>query len=228
MTMSEYNDPDAFNGIIHNGFGVNPNPQTSPQQPSHTDPHPYGPPAAHQGHPVKTGLTPRGKAAIAIAATVVAGGGLLGWQHYASAQAANEVKAKELAIEQQKLDLEQQKALEKANKEAAKTQTSAESARQKQIDACVQDNKGLVGHQLGATLSSVIQDCQTQYPASTSTGDMQEAASTSSTDGGAGASNFLLVGGGFLVVGAWVFVRRATRPTPAPAPYAIYPGPYQQ
>lgn len=229
--MSEYNDPNAdFDNIINNAFTPNPstNPQVTPGQtytgPAHTytDTHhsthgPYGPPPAHQARPVKTGLTPRGKAVLAIAATICAGGGLLGWQHYAAAQAANQVKAQELQIEQQKLALEQQKALDKATQTAQKTQTVADANRQKKIDDCVQSNRSLVGKQLGATLSSVIGDCQKQYPATTNTGDMQEAATASSTGSGGGATDLLLVGGAVVALGIGFTVKRATRPTQAPA-----------
>ena len=217
--MTEYNDPDAaFNGIISGGYGINPQP--TPAQP-YTDPahQPYGPPA----HPVKTGITPRGKAALAICAAVVVGGGLLGWQHYAAGQAAADVKAKELAIEQQKLDLEKLKALGEANQAQQKTQTAADKTRQAKVDACVQDNKGLVGKQLGQTLGGVISDCQNQYPATTGTGDMQEAASAKDSGGG-GASDFLLIGGGVLATGLVVFVRKLSRPAPAAAqPVVVYP-----
>lgn len=227
--MNEYNDPNAdFDGIINNAFTPNPhtNPQvtpgqtyTGPAQP-HTDIHtgthgPYGPPPAHHQHPVKTGLTPRGKAALAIAATICAGGGLLGYQHYAAAQAANQVKAQELKIEQQKLALAQQKALDKATQTQAKAQTAADTARQKKIDACVAANRSLVGKQLGATLSSVIDDCQKQYPdTATGTGDMQEAATASSTSsGGGGAETFVFLGVGAIAVTVVVAVKKASRPT---------------
>lgn len=224
---NEYNDPNAaFNGIVNNltsGNAYGTNPQAGPKVPpahAYTDPSPYGPPPGQHGRPVKTGLTPRGKAGLAIAATLVAGGGLLGYQHYAAAQAANQLKAQELSIQQQKLALEQQKALDKANKDAAKNQTAAYQAHQKQINACVAENRDLVGKQLGATLSSVIDDCNKQYPATAaSTDDMQEAASTSPTGGGDGMTNVLLVGGGALVIGAWALVRKATKPTPQPAAY---------
>jgi hypothetical protein len=236
MTMNEYNDPNAdFNGIINNAFTPRPhtNPQVTPGQTytsptdfytdTHTGTHgPYGPPPAHQQRPVKTGLTPRGKAALAIAATICAGGGLLGYQHYAAAQAANQVKAQELQIEQQKLALEQQKALDKATQTAQKTQTVADANRQKKIDACVENNRGLVGKQLGATLSSVIDDCQKQYPATTNTGDMQEAATASTTGGSGNATDILLVGGAALALGVGVAVRRAPPPPPAPV-YTGYP-----
>lgn len=230
--MNEYNDPNAaFDGIVNHSFQANPqaNAQAVPGQ-SYTDPHPYGPP--HQGAPVKTGLTPRGKAGIAVVTAVLAGGGLLGYQHYSTAQAANQVKAQQLAIEQAKLDLQKQKALDKANQAAAKTVSAQETARQKQIDACVQDNKLLVGKQLGQTLAGVISDCQNQYPAaSTVTGnDLQETASSQSTSSGGGAGEGLLIGAGVLVIGTVLFVRKATKPAPQAAPngYVIYPNPYQQ
>lgn len=229
--MNEYNSPDAFDGIVNHSFTTNP--QASAQVPTtqtYSDPHPYGPPHHQHGNPVKTGLTPRGRAGIAVITVVLAGGGLLGYQHYATTQAANEVKAKELSIEEQRLALEQQKALDKANKDAARAQTVADQARQKQINSCVAENRELVGKQLGATLSSVIDDCNKQYPATaTNTSDMQEAASSSPSGGGSDATNGLLIGGGVLVLGAFWLVRKATRPTPQPAPaaYAIYPGPYQ-
>lgn len=226
--MNEYNNPDhAFNGIVNHSFHANP--QASAPQASYTDPHPYGPP--HQGAPVKTGLTPRGKAGIAVVTAVLAGGGLLGYQHYAATQAANEVKAKELAIQQAQIDLQRQKALDKASQAAAKTVSAQETARQKQIDACVQDNKQLVGKQLGQTLAGVISDCQNQYPAATTgTGDMQEAASSSPSSSGGGATDGLLIAAGVLVVGAVAFVRKASNPAPQAAPngYVIYPNPYQQ
>ncbi|NUQ95889.1 MAG: hypothetical protein HOY79_04770 [Streptomyces sp.] len=220
--MTEYNDPNAaFDGIINSNHWSG-NPQASvptAPPPGYTDPHPYGPPAP--GRPVKTGLTPRGKAGIAVVTAIVAGGGLLGYQHYAAAQAANQVKAQQLAIQQQELDLRKQKALEKANQAAAKTASAQETARQKQIDACVQANKGLVGKQLGQTLSGVISDCQAQYPASANTGDMQEAANTQSTGGG-GADKGLLIGVGVLVAGVVLVVRKASKP--APQPVHVYQG----
>jgi hypothetical protein len=224
MTMNEYNDPNhAFDGIINNSWTGNPQASapTAPP-PGYTDPHPYGPPAP--GRPVKTGLTPRGKAGIAVVTAIVAGGGLLGYQHYAAVQAANQVKAQELAIQQQKIDLEKQKALDKANQQAAKTASTQETARQKHIDACVEGNKDLVGKQLGQTLEGVIDDCQKQYPENADTTGMQEAADSSPSHGSSSSVDGLLIGGGVLVVGAFVFLRKATKPTPQPVqPYGGYP-----
>ena len=227
--MNEYNDPNAFDGIVHHNF--TPNPQANPAQP-YTDPHPYGPPAPHHGRPVKTGLTKRGKTALTIGAVVLAGGGLITWQHHADTAAANALKAKELQLQQDKLALEQQKAAAKANQTAQKTQTEAEKARQAKVDACVNQNKTLVGKQLGQTLAGVISDCQNQYPATTDSSAMQEAASatdTGSSSSSGGGTEGLLVGAGALLVGGmWIGLRRATRPqpeasAPAPYPYPYYP-----
>lgn len=208
--MNEYNSDDAFNGIIHNsGFAANP--QVTPPPP-YTDPHPYGPPP-HHGPPVKTGLTKRGKTAMAIAATVLATGGFLTWQHYDAEAAANQAKAQELALQRDQIALEMQKELNNANQQNKKTAATESSQRQKQIDACVQDNKGLAGKQLGYTLHNVVEDCQTQYPDSGSTGDaMQEAGSA--TDAGTGAdigvTGGLAIGAGVLVLGLYAAARRRT------------------
>lgn len=219
--MNEYNDADAFNGIINHGFDTNP--QASPPT-QYTDPTPYGP-APHHGAPVKTGLTPRGKAVMVAFAAPLLLGGLLGWQHYASTQAANDLKAQELSLQQQQLEVEKLKALGEANQAQQKTQTAAYQARQKLIDSCVEDNKGLVGKQLGATYRSVLEDCQMQYPDTAATGaDMQEAASAStSSSGGSGVNDFVLIGGGALALGVAFAVKRgARRPEPAPVIYRPY------
>ena len=171
------------------------------------DPNPYGIPA----QPVKPGLTKRGKVGIAVAAAVIAGGGLIGYQHYAAVQSANEAKAQELQIQHEQIELEKLREINKAQTVTAKAQATQNAALQKQIDACVADNKGLVGKQLGATYRSVLEDCQAQY-GSTNTGDMQAAASTQDTSsGGGGINNGLLVGGGVLALAVVVFARKGTR-----------------
>lgn len=200
--MNEYNDPHAaFNDIMREGFALNP--QVTPAQ---TPAGPYGPHAA-----VKTGVTPRGKAALVIAATLVAGGSLLGYQHYSAAQAANQIRAQELSIEQQKIDLERIKALGKVNETAQKTQNVADKARQVKVDSCVAENKSLVGKQLGATYRSVLDDCQAQYPDSgVNTADMQTAASANDSGSGGGAANGLSIVAGIALVGGLVTVARKT------------------
>lgn len=214
--MNEWNDPNAaFDGIVNNSFQASPqtNPQVTPAQP-YTDPHPYGPPP-HHGPPVKTGLTKRGKTAMAIAATVLATGGFLTWQHNSAEAAANQAKAQELGLQRDQIALEMQKELNKSSQQNKKTAATESSQRQKQIDACVNENKGLVGHQLGATLSSVISDCQTQYPDSASGDAMQEAGSATDagTGGGIGVTGGLAIGGGVLVLGLYGAARRSRATT---------------
>jgi hypothetical protein len=159
MTMNEYNDPEFDQAI--SGFH-----SAAYQPPTGAPASPYGPnPNIPAGSiPTKPGLTRRGRTALTVGAVVLAGGGLIGWQHHADTVATNELRAKELQIQQTKLALEQQKALDKANKDATKTQTAAAKTRQAKVDACVNANKDLIEHRLGTTLSSVIDDCQKQYP----------------------------------------------------------------
>jgi hypothetical protein len=172
------------------------------------DPIPYG----VSTQPVKPGLTKRGKAAIAITTAVIAGGGLLGYQHYAAVQSANEAKAQELEIQREQIELEKLKEMNKAQAATAKAQATQNASLQKQIDSCVNDNKGLVGKQLGATYRSVVEDCQAQYNATSSGGDMQNAASASSTDSGSGhVPTGLLIGGAVLAGGVVLVARKSTR-----------------
>jgi hypothetical protein len=164
----------------------------------------WGPYGSPQPHPVKTGPTKRGKVVLSIGAAVLAGTGILTWQHYDAAEKASQVKAQELSIQQQQIELEKLKVLSEANAKNAKTQATQDAARQKQIDACVSHNKGLIGKQFGATYSSVLADCQNQYTATGSTSGMQEAASSTDatgSDGGVSPGLLLVIGaGGALVI----------------------------
>ena len=162
---------------------------------------PYGSPTPT---PVKPGLTRRGKGALAVAGTVIAVGGMLTWQHYDSESEANQIKAQEIALQQQKFDLEKLKVMNQVNTENAKTQATQDAAKQKLIEACVDTDKGLVGKQLGVTYSSVLSDCQAQYGA-TNTSGIQAAASATDTNnaGGGGVSPSVLaavVAGGAVLI----------------------------
>lgn len=203
----EYNDgfDDAIAGFHQNG---------TYQQPEHVDPHPYGTQGipAHS-IPVKPGITKRGKVALAIGVTILAGGGLLTWQHYAAEAKASELQAQEWQYKRDLLALEMQKEMNKANAQDKKAQETHDAAQQKQINACVNADKGLIGKQLGVTYRSVLEDCQAQYSSSAGE-DMQEAA-TSTDSGGGGVNEGLLIGGGVLVLGMVFAARKATRPTHA-------------
>jgi hypothetical protein len=196
---------DRFDQIISEGYSVN--------RDEAIDENPYGAPA----HTVKPGLTKRGKAALAIGATVIAGGSLISWTHYSAQSSANETKAQELQLKQQQLELEKLKELNRISADKEKTQASVNKTVQKQIDACVNDNKGLVGKQLGATYRSVLEDCQAQYSATTSTDQMDTAASVSdsSGSGGAGVNQGLLIGGGALAVFLVLAAKKGARSNPA-------------
>lgn len=162
---------------------------------------PYGSPTPQQ---VKPGLTRRGKAAIAVVGTVMAAGGLLSWSHYSAQSDLTEVESRKIALQEQQLELEKLKLMSEVNAKNSKAQATADASRQKQVDACVNANKGLVGKQLGITYSSVLSDCQAQYT-STGADGMQAAASASDTDSnsGGGISPSGLVGiavGGALLI----------------------------
>lgn len=167
--------------------------------PAQNIPHtgPYGQPA----QPVKPGLTKRGKAAIAIGVTVIAGGGMLAWQNHSEQVAANEVRAQELAIQQKQIELETMKELNKANAVQKKTEETLDVERHKQIDACVKTDKARVGKQIGVTYSSVLNDCQAKYGTDSDTAMQEAAASSTSSDGGISPSTLLGISiGGALIV----------------------------
>ncbi|WP_030756597.1 hypothetical protein [Streptomyces sp. NRRL F-5135] len=202
--MSPYDD-EEFNRMVSREF---------PSEHTETiDPYPYGAPA----QPINPGLTKRGKAALAIGVTVLAGGGLIGWQHYTTQQAASEAKAQEIALKQQELRLEELKEMNRVNAASQKARHAADNTRQQQIDACVKANKPLVNSQPGVTYRSVVDDCQTQY-GTTDSSDMQAAGSTTQTaasgDSG-GINNGLLLGGAVLAAGLVVAAKKATRSNPA-------------
>ncbi|MEU1078163.1 MULTISPECIES: hypothetical protein [unclassified Streptomyces] len=172
-------------------------------------PGPYGYAAPH-----KAGLTKRGRVALAISATALATGGLLTWQHYDAQASANQAKAAALQLQRDQIALEMQKELNKSTLTTQKTQSAAGKERQQQIDACVENNKGLVGKQLGATLGSVIADCQNQYGGA-GTDTMQSAASSRNTTaadgGGSSVSPAVFLGVTALGLGVAFAVRKGTR-----------------
>jgi hypothetical protein len=202
-----HNQPDEFDQIINrNGYGMNPHSE-------YIDPHPYGSPA----QPVKPGLTSRGKAAIGIGGAVIACGSLLGWQHYSAQQAANQAQAQAFELQRQQIELEKLKEINKANAAAQKSEAAENSERNKLVEACVDSNKKMVGRMLGVTYQSVRSDCEAQYPISTSSGDMQAAATSQdvTTSDSGGVSTGLLIGAGALGLGLVVFAKKGTKSHPA-------------
>ena len=172
----------------------------------------YGTPV----HPVKPGLTRRGKTAIAVATVAIAGTGFF-WYQSNSVQAAQDAKeTAALQIQLQQLELEKMKELNKANAAQSKEKATEDAAKQKFVDACIDADKGLVGKQMGVTYSSVVADCQDQFQAGSSDGvdgsDMAAAGSATDTgDGGIGINStglMVLAGGAALVI---VFTAARTR-----------------
>lgn len=164
----------------------------------------YGP-YGQAVQPVKPGLTKRGKVAITVGAAVLAGGGILAWQDYNADAKASEIQAQELQYKRDLLALQMQKELNKANAAAKKTEAAENGERNKLVDACVNSNKKMIGKLMGVTYQSVRGDCEAQYPTSTTSGDMQAAATaTDVSSGGSGINTAGMVaiaaGGGLLVV----------------------------
>ncbi|MEU7435636.1 hypothetical protein AB0B07_33085 [Streptomyces sioyaensis] len=191
-----------FDRIMNEEFPV-PNPH------EYIDNTPYG----GTTHAVKPGLTKRGKVALGIGATVIAGGGLIGYQ----AHQTNEVKAQEIALKTQALELQKMKLQSEVNKNDKKAKQSQASARQASIDSCVKSHDDQVGKVLGTTYRDVVDACQAQYAGTTSSDGMQAAASsTNATDSSSGGVNQgVLIGGGVLAVFLVVAAKRGTRSNPA-------------
>ncbi|MFJ1993094.1 hypothetical protein [Streptomyces asiaticus] len=201
-------DPE-FDDIIESGYyGKSMN---NPHQ--HTETSPYGGPVQHH----KPGLTKRGKAALGIGAAVIAGGGLIGYQAYSASTAESEAKAQEIALKQQQLKLEQMKELNRAKESGQKTEKTVSNTRQKQIDACVKDNKDLVGKSIGSSYRDIVDACQAQYADTTASGDDMEAAGSAddASNGGDGVNNFVLLGGGAIAVGLVALTKKGKRGNPA-------------
>lgn len=169
---------------------------TAPESPSEDmQPGPYGP----RVEPHK-GVTRRGKAALGVGAAVLAAGGLIGYQAHSATMAEHEAKAQEIALKMKALELQERQ-----------ENSRAEQARQVQVDACVKNSAHLIGKGYGSpSRRDVVEDCQAQYAAGTSSDDMQSAASASSPGGG-DVNQGLLIGGAVLAVVVVVAARKGTK-----------------
>ncbi|GAA3590581.1 hypothetical protein [Streptomyces osmaniensis] len=208
MNPTPQHGDDGFEDVINSGYHA-----AHAYQPPAADPTPYGTHHPAYSAPVKPGLTKRGKAVLAIGTVILASGGMFAWQDYASDAKAADIRAQELQYKRDLLALEMQKEINKTNEASAKAQETADAQTQKQVKACVEADKGLIGKQLGTTYSSVMKDCQAQYGTSSQAGtDIQEAASASDSSG---VNQGVLIGGGVLVLGLIVAAKKATRPAHA-------------
>lgn len=169
------------------------------------DPNPYGESASPQARRRKPGLNPTGRMIIAVAGMVLVGGGALVYQDHAANVAAQEAKSAEIALQQQRLDLERLKVTNQLDKEQAAAQKADSKDLQQKIDDCVKDNKDQ-----SAYLQGTVDACRDQYSATSSgTGsgnDMQEAGSATNTGGnGSFDATWLIAGlgaaGGIAYVG---------------------------
>jgi len=190
------NSPDEFDRMVAKEF---------PEEFEAIDPAPYGTPA----RPAKAGLTRRGKAAVAIGATILAGGALIGYQAYSSSAAEQEAKAQEIALQQQRIELDKLKEMNRAHN----TQTGQEKTRQASINSCVKDKEDLIGKGFGSpSYRDIVDACQAQYTPTTSTDGMQAAASSQANDSDhEGISAGSLVGIAVLVGGFTLVIKLGTR-----------------
>lgn len=189
-----HHDRNEFDRMINTEYPAN----STNESIDHT---PYGTPA----QPHKTGLTKRGKAALGIGATLLAGGTLVGYQNYAANVAESEAKAQELTLQSQALELEKIRELNRVEETTRKVTAGYDKDRQKRIDECVKTHSDQVGKGFGSPqLRDVVDACQAQYAPTTSTdAGMQEAGSTTDTAGGGGISPAVLLGlgtGGALLI----------------------------
>lgn len=204
-------DNDDFDRIIHGGM----QPPTAP--PTWVDPTPYGTPTGPSSA-TKAGLTTRGKAALGLGAAVLAGGTLLGYQSYSASTAQADLKAQELALKAEALEVEKLKVLNQTKQAAEGKATEQATARQTAVDTCVKGLKNQVGKGYGSpTYGQIVEDCQTQYPPAPETPDMQAASSSNTSSGstGGGINDAAVIGVGALVLLAGFAVRKNTRPNPA-------------
>ncbi|WP_228994400.1 hypothetical protein [Streptomyces sp. DH8] len=202
---------DGFEQIVHHGM------QPPTTHPTWADPAPYGTPTGPTGS-TKTGLTTRGKAALGLGAAVLAGGTLIGYQSYSASTAQADLKAQELALKAEALEVEKLKALNQAKTVAEGKATEQATARQTAVDSCVKGLKDQVGKGYGApTYGDIVEDCQAQYPAAPQTPDMQAAGASNTSSGstGGGINDAAVLGIGALVLLGGFAVRRNTRPNPA-------------
>lgn len=163
----------------------------------------YGTPVVK---PQKSGLTRRGKVAVAVAGVAIVGGGTIWWNVHSASVEADRKEAAALQVQMKKLELEEMQIRNKAEAEDAKSDKAAAAARQARIDQCVKDSSDLIGKGFGSpSKSDVIADCRQQYDAGVDGSDMAAAGSAqdANSSGGEGINSATLLGlvaGGGLVI----------------------------
>lgn len=145
-------------------------------------------------------LTRRRKAALAAGAAVLIGTGTIAWASYSASRAEAELRAQEIALQSERLELERIKALAELN-------APAESERTKSLSSCIDKGIAKVG---GFTRAEeVIEQCNTAFVPATSTTTTQPVSAADDTPdqaiGVQGLLTALAIGGGATLL----FVRRA-------------------
>lgn len=220
--------PDEFDRITQgfhtpgHGYGHGPAATTAGMY----DPHPYGPPPATHPNPAfqqaKPGLTKRGKVALSVGATVLAGGALIGYQSHTQTAAENQNRAKEMEIQAQLLRIEELKEINRANAKKETANTTQEKTRQASVDSCITTDKAMVGKGMGSpSYREVIDNCLARYsaPQNSTRFDTASASSPLATTATAptdeGVNGFLVLGIGAIAVLAFGATKRGIRPDSA-------------
>ncbi|MGW3563559.1 hypothetical protein ACWDSL_06600 [Streptomyces sp. NPDC000941] len=154
----------------------------------------------------KSGLTRRGKVAIAVAGVAIVGGGTIWWNVHSADVEADRKEAAALEIQMKKLELEELRIRNEAKAKDEKSDKATAAARQASVNQCVKDSSDLVGKGYGSpSKSDVIADCKQQYDADMDGSDMAAAGSSKDANGsdGGGINSATLLGlvaGGALVI----------------------------
>lgn len=165
-------------------------------------------------HKSKTGLTRRGKVAIAVGTLALVGGGTIWFQAHSAAVAKDEKEAAALQIQMKKLELEEMRIRNEQATAKKKEATTAQAALQKKVDQCVEDgSKAPSDDSWGNRKSDVISDCKALYGASDSSPDMEAAGNAEDTGGGGLNSSATLGIVAGLGLGVAVFAKRGQRST---------------
>jgi hypothetical protein len=156
--------------------------------------------------PEPRGLSPRAKAGIAAGGVVLAATGMIAWSQYETGQTNASVAKAQLALEQERLDLQIQQQENQAAK-ASSQETAAQKARREAVEKCV----AAAGNSYNG-----VADCAQAYPAVDSTGALtssQSVASATPTNGSSSGVGLVVLGGvGIFAAGGWAKKRLFRQP----------------
>ncbi|MFF6946314.1 hypothetical protein [Streptomyces lavendulae] len=184
---------------------------SAPDASPYADEGPYGTPVVYK----KSGLTRRGKVAIAVAGVAIVGGGTIWFQVHSAAVAKDEKEAAALQIQMKKLELEEMRIRNEQATSDKKAATASAEKIQAAVDKCVKDSSSQLDKGYGSPpRSAVVADCKQQYE--TADGSGMQAVGSSTLDagnaGGGGINSPTLLGlvaGGALAVA--LFARKGKK-----------------